>query len=94
MYFYHEVHEGAVALIIKFFAILFRIIDPIMLKPTPKMNELKKVYVSSNCPEDVLSDLEHYAKIHGVELVKLKENNEELGIICKKPFPISVLSLE
>jgi len=59
-----------------------------------KMNELKKVYVSSNCPEDVLSDLEHYAKIHGVELVKLKENNEELGIICKKPFPISVLSLE
>ncbi len=59
-----------------------------------KMNEIKKVYVSSNCPEDILSDIEHYAKIHNIKLEKLKESNEELGIICKKPFPISVLSLE
>tara|TARA_Y100000034_G_scaffold131791_1_gene193324 strand:- start:343 stop:597 length:255 start_codon:yes stop_codon:yes gene_type:complete len=59
-----------------------------------KMNEVKKVYVSSNCPKDVLNDLEHYSKIHKVPLVKLKENNEELGVICKKPFYISVLSLE
>ena len=59
-----------------------------------KMNEVKKVYVSSNCPKDVLDDIEHYSKIHNILLVKLKENNEELGIICKKPFLISVLSLE
>ena len=59
-----------------------------------KMNEIKKVYVSSNCPENVLSDIEHYANIHSIPLVKLKENNEELGIICKKSFPISVLSLQ
>ena len=46
MYFYHEDHEGyegAVALTIKFFTILFRIIDPIMLKPIPKRNELEKL---------------------------------------------------
>ena len=59
-----------------------------------KMNEIKKVYVSSNCPENVLDDIEHYANIHSIPLVKLKENNEELGIICKKSFPISVLSLQ
>jgi len=59
-----------------------------------KMGEIKKVYVSSNCPKDVLDDLEHYSKIYNIPLVKLKENNEELGIICKKPFHISVLSLE
>ena len=59
-----------------------------------KMGEVKKVYVSSNCPEDVLEDIEHYTKIHKIPLIKLKENNEELGIICKKPFYISVLSLE
>jgi len=59
-----------------------------------KMGEIKKVYVSSNCPEEVLGDLEHYSKIHNIPLVKLKENNEELGIICKKSFHISVLSLE
>ncbi|MBS3135041.1 ribosomal L7Ae/L30e/S12e/Gadd45 family protein [Candidatus Woesearchaeota archaeon] len=59
-----------------------------------KMGELKKVYVSSNCPKDVLDDLEHYSKLHNIPLVVLKENNEELGVICKKPFFISVLSLE
>jgi len=59
-----------------------------------KMNEVRKVYVSSNCPRDVLDDIEHYSKIHNAQLIKLKENNEELGIICKKPFLISVLGLE
>ena len=59
-----------------------------------KMNEIKRVYVSSNCPKNVLDDIEHYTKIHNIPLVKLKENNEELGVICKKPFYISVLSLE
>lgn len=59
-----------------------------------KMNEVKKVYVSSNCPKDVLDDIEHYTKIHNVPLIKLEENNEELGVICKKPFFVSVLSLE
>tara|TARA_Y100000310_G_C20559200_1_gene752172 strand:+ start:258 stop:512 length:255 start_codon:yes stop_codon:yes gene_type:complete len=59
-----------------------------------KMNEIKRVYVSSNCPKNVLDDIEHYTKIHNIPLVKLKENNEELGVICKKPFFVSVLSLE
>ena len=59
-----------------------------------KMNEIKKVYVSSNCPKDVTSDLEHYTKLHNIPLVKLDETNEELGILCKKPFFISVLSLQ
>jgi len=59
-----------------------------------KMNEIKKVYVSSNCPENVLEDIEHYTKVYSIPVVKLKENNEELGVICKKPFFVSVLSIE
>jgi len=59
-----------------------------------KMNELKKVYVSSNCPKDVLEDIGHYTKLYSIPLIKLNESNEELGIICKKPFFISVLSLQ
>lgn len=59
-----------------------------------KMNEIKKIYVSSNCPKDVLEDIEHYAKIYKVPLIKLNESNEELGVICRKPFFISILSLE
>jgi large subunit ribosomal protein L30e len=59
-----------------------------------KMGDVKKVYVSSNCPENVLNDVEHYSKIHNIPMVKLNETNEELGILCKKPFHISVLSIE
>jgi large subunit ribosomal protein L30e len=59
-----------------------------------KLGELKKVYVSVNCPEDIREDLEHYTKINKTELIYLKENNEELGVICKKPFPISILGIE
>lgn len=59
-----------------------------------KMGELKKVYVSSNCPKNVLDDVEHYTKIYNIPLIKLNESNEELGILCKKPFFISILSLQ
>ncbi len=59
-----------------------------------KMKEVKKVYVSSNCPKETLEDIKHYTKLNDVPLVELKEDNEELGVICKKPFFVSVLSLE
>lgn len=58
-----------------------------------KMNKLKKVYMSSNCKQEFKEDIEHYCKLYNIPLVKLKENNEELGVLCKKPFPISVLSI-
>ena len=51
----------------------------------------KKVFISSNCPKQVREDIKHYATIAGMEVNELKEPNEELGIICKKPFSISVL---
>ncbi|MBS3150479.1 ribosomal L7Ae/L30e/S12e/Gadd45 family protein [Candidatus Woesearchaeota archaeon] len=59
-----------------------------------KMKSLKRIYVSSNVPEEVLEDIEHYAKLYNIPLVKLKESNEELGVLCRKPFSVSVLGLE
>ncbi|MBI4158750.1 ribosomal L7Ae/L30e/S12e/Gadd45 family protein [Candidatus Woesearchaeota archaeon] len=57
-----------------------------------KKGKVKLVYASSNCPKDVLNDLKHYCKIFNATLKEMKETNEELGVICKKPFSISVLS--
>ncbi|MBS3153394.1 ribosomal L7Ae/L30e/S12e/Gadd45 family protein [Candidatus Woesearchaeota archaeon] len=57
-----------------------------------KKGEVKNVYVSSNCPRKVLEDLEHYCKVFNAKLNKPKETNEELGVVCKKPFSINVLS--
>ncbi|MBU2633806.1 MAG: ribosomal L7Ae/L30e/S12e/Gadd45 family protein [Nanoarchaeota archaeon] len=57
-----------------------------------KMHKVKKVYISSNCKKDIEEDLQHYCNLYKIPLTKAKENNEELGVICKKPFSVSVLS--
>ncbi|MBC8444468.1 ribosomal L7Ae/L30e/S12e/Gadd45 family protein [Candidatus Woesearchaeota archaeon] len=58
-----------------------------------KQGKLNKVFLSSNCKEDVQKDLQKYAKISKVKLVNLSIPNKELGIICKKPFSISMIGV-
>jgi len=59
-----------------------------------KLGKIKKVYFSLNCPEGAIEGIKHYAKLTKAEVVKLKYPNDELGILCKKPFSISVLSIK
>lgn len=56
-----------------------------------KLGRLKEIYLASNCPKYVLEDIKHYSKLNNVKVNELKEDNEQLGTICKKPFSISVL---
>ena len=58
-----------------------------------RLGKVQKVLVSSNCPIRVEKDLNYYAALSGAELHKLEYPNDELSIICKKPFSISVLAL-
>jgi len=58
-----------------------------------KRGKLEKIFTSANCPKDVKKDIDHYSKLSDVELVLLEQENDELGVLCKKPFPISVLGL-
>ena len=57
-----------------------------------KNNKASIVYISSNSPKK--SRLELLSKTSGIKLIELKENSRELGIICKKSFPVSVISFE
>ena len=57
-----------------------------------KLGRVQKVLVSSNCPEKVEKDITYYAGLSGAEFHKLEYPNDELSVICKKPFSISVLS--
>lgn len=54
--------------------------------------ELKTIFLAKNCPSKVRDTIKHYAKISKVNVLELDIKNEELGIICKKLFSISVLS--
>ena len=58
-----------------------------------KLGKVEKVIVSSNCPEQIFDDINHYAEMSKTETIKVSYPNEELVVICKKPFSISVLSI-
>ena len=57
-----------------------------------KLGRVQKVLISSNCQVSVEKDLNYYASLSGAELHKLDYPNDELSVICKKPFSISVLA--
>lgn len=57
-----------------------------------KAGKTKKVLIASDCLSDTKETLMRYAKIARAEVEQLKIPSEEIGMICKKPFPISVLS--
>ncbi|MFH1850279.1 MAG: ribosomal L7Ae/L30e/S12e/Gadd45 family protein [archaeon] len=59
-----------------------------------KLGKLSTVYLSSNCPEDMIKDIGHYGKLAKTSIKQLTHNNEELGVICKKEFLISVLGIK
>ena len=58
-----------------------------------KAGRIAKVYMASNTPKEVKSDLTYYGMLSGAEIVLLEQPNKELGIAVRKPFPISVIGV-
>ena len=58
-----------------------------------KNNNIGKIWLSSNVPKDVKADILKYSKINNVEIIGLDMPNDELGILCKKQFSVSVASV-
>ncbi|MCK5139219.1 MAG: ribosomal L7Ae/L30e/S12e/Gadd45 family protein [Nanoarchaeota archaeon] len=56
-------------------------------------DKLEKIWLSSNVPSDVKEDIINYAKLAKVNVANLSISNEELGVICKKQFFVSVASV-
>ncbi|MEA2037140.1 MAG: ribosomal L7Ae/L30e/S12e/Gadd45 family protein [Nanoarchaeota archaeon] len=59
-----------------------------------KLNKISKIYMSSNCADTTKSAIEHYSKENKVNVINLRYPNDELGVLCKKTFSISVLSVK
>ena len=57
-------------------------------------NELAEVFFSSNIPASREQEITEMAKINKVKITKLKQANDELGIIYKKPFFISASGIK
>ncbi|MFC1755735.1 ribosomal L7Ae/L30e/S12e/Gadd45 family protein, partial [Thermoproteota archaeon] len=56
-----------------------------------KLGNVSKVFLASNCPDETRDAVERYTKNSGVDIEKLDIPNDELGIICRKHFFISVM---
>ena len=63
-----------------------------VLKELRKGN-LKRVLIAKNCPIQQKQDLIHYAALTKVPMVALEQNNEELGVLCKKNFFVAVVGI-
>jgi len=59
-----------------------------------RRGSLVKVFLADNAPTTLMRDAEHYAEITGVELEKLDISNNDLGVLCKKPFPIVCVGMK
>ncbi len=58
-----------------------------------KNGQIEEVFITSNCPEPLKNDFSGYTKISNKKTVELEITNEELGILCKKPFSINVVGI-
>ena len=54
---------------------------------------IKKVYLAKNCKAQVKRDIEKSKEIASFDLEVVNLQNEELGILCKKPFSVSVIGV-
>ena len=58
-----------------------------------RMGKCVKVWFSANVSEEAKEDVLRYAKLANVPVEQLTIPNDELGLICKKQFAVSLLSL-
>ncbi len=59
-----------------------------------KLGRLQKVFLTSNCPQSVKKDIAHYSRMSNCKTEMLSIPNDELGVVCKKQFSISVLGIK
>lgn len=57
-----------------------------------RKNTVKKVYVSATCAEKTKETINHYGLLNKIIIVNLEEKSDALGVICKKPFNISIVA--
>lgn len=58
-----------------------------------RLGKLKQVYLSANCADAAKEDIMHYSDLGKVKVKELPYPGSELGVVCKKPYSISVIGV-
>lgn len=59
-----------------------------------RQGKLSDVLLAKNCPVGFRRDIESLASIGSAKVIVLEHTNEELGIMCKKPFAVSAIGVK
>ncbi len=59
-----------------------------------KGGSVLSVFYTTNIPENVLKDLNYYARISDIELNKFNGDSAKLGDLCGKPFKILLAAIK
>jgi large subunit ribosomal protein L30e len=57
------------------------------------LGQVKLFVIAANTPLETRQKIEGYAKTSKVPVIEFEGNTMELGSVCGKPFPVSVLSV-
>ena len=58
------------------------------------LGKAKLFVVATNVPSQIRERVEHYSEVSGIPVVRFDGTTLELGSVCGKPFPVSVLSVQ
>jgi ribosomal protein L30E len=57
-----------------------------------KKGTTKQIFLANNCGEEIEKSIEYYSKFSKVKISKINKPRSEMSILCKKNFPVSVIS--
>jgi len=57
------------------------------------LGKAKLFVIANNAPIDARNKVVEYAKLSEIDLIEFSGSSMELGSVCGKPFPISILSV-
>jgi large subunit ribosomal protein L30e len=59
-----------------------------------KLDEPKLVVIAKNIPESMKKEIEHNAKVSNVRMEVFEGSSKDLGVICGKPYPVSIVVIK
>tara|TARA_Y100000310_G_scaffold302396_1_gene339688 strand:+ start:418 stop:672 length:255 start_codon:yes stop_codon:yes gene_type:complete len=57
-----------------------------------KKGKTKQIFLANNCGEEIEKNIEYYSKLSKIKVSKIDKPRSEISILCKKNFPVSVIS--
>lgn len=58
-----------------------------------RANKVSQIVLSSNVSPQFKEDIEYYASLSHTPVETLLINNEELSVLCKRPFLVNVIAI-